>query len=132
MSGSAVPPVGNEPPVWAPLVRALHEQLHSHQLSDLLETLQVLDGYPYTLRLRIPRSRLDPWLREGLLLRLEALVSSLSGGRCALALIPADDATDGEGDPTQTLDRFVTGPSNEKSVAAARTPLWRTRSQYTR
>ncbi|MEE8558170.1 MAG: DnaA/Hda family protein [Myxococcota bacterium] len=120
MSGSTVPPVGNEPPVWAPLVRALHEQLHSHQGSDLLGALQVLGGDPYTLRLRIPRPRLGPWLREGLLLRLEALVSSLSGGRCALALIPADDAIDGEGDPTQTLDRFVTGPSNEKSVAAAR------------
>jgi chromosomal replication initiator protein len=122
MSRTVVPPatVGHEPPVWGPLVRVLQDQLYPRQASELLAAIELLESEPNTLRLRVPQQHLGPWLREGLLLRLEALVASLSGGHCALALIPADDTTDGAGDPTQTFDRFVTGPSNETCVGAAR------------
>jgi chromosomal replication initiator protein len=54
------------------------------------------------------------------LLRLEALVYSLSGDTCALALIPVDQEPPSELDPTQTFERFVAGPSSEVCLEAVR------------
>jgi chromosomal replication initiator protein len=54
------------------------------------------------------------------LLRLEALVHSLSGDTCALALIPVDTEPPSELDPTQTFERFVAGPSSEVCLEAVR------------
>ena len=114
------PTVGHEPPVWAPLLRALQEQLPARQVNELLGSLTLLDGDPNTLRVRVPFAKLNAWLQNGLLLRLEGLVSALSGGRCSLALVPTAETEATEGDPTQTLERFVTGPGNQLCLDAAR------------
>jgi chromosomal replication initiator protein DnaA len=110
----APPPAGGrEPSIWAPLIQTLQEEFSPRRARELLLATRLLDGGPSFLRLAIPRARIDTWLRNGTLLRLEALVHSLSGGGCALALIPVNSEPPPEIDPTQTLERFVTGPSNE-------------------
>jgi chromosomal replication initiator protein len=80
--------------------------------------MRPLDDDPATLRLAITQARLAPWLRSGVLLRLEALVHALSGETCALALVPVDEDPPSDTDPTQTLERFVAGPSSEACLQA--------------
>ena len=117
---SPPPAAGREPPLWAPLTQALYDELSPRRAHELLTAVRLLDGDPATLRLAISRDRLAPWLRDGALLRLEALVHSLSGETCALALIPSDDDPPPETDTTQTLERFVAGPNSEACLRAVR------------
>jgi chromosomal replication initiator protein len=112
--------VGAEPPVWAPLASALRKALPAERARDLLGGMQPLESPPSILRVAVARERLGAWLRSGALIRVDSLTRSLSGDSCALAVIPVDGEPSTSQDPSQTLARFVAGPSNHGALEAAR------------
>lgn len=103
-------------PIWGAILELLRHKLAAPALEEVERSVRFVDVDATSVRLAIPAGRVPAWLQGGQLAPLDAAVTEVSDAERELAVVPvSDEPLPLDLDPTHTLARFTTGPSNQRA-----------------